>query len=102
MSTAATIIITVISSGVFSTLITCVFKLIENNQAKNTYQDLVNQEVLLWLIKDRGKKALTDGSITNGELQDITRVYELYHKIGGNGFAEAIMNKVKALPLGEQ
>jgi len=96
-----TIVVAVVTSGALSTLIGCIFKIIENNENKHDQQKLVNQEMLLWRIKDGGKKALAAGEITHEEFEDLTRVYALYKALGGNGFAEAVMAKVKALPLKE-
>jgi len=101
MDTWSTILIAIVSSGALSTLITCVFKIIESNNSRTNMQQLVNQEMLLWRIKDGGKKALAANEITHEEFEDLTRVYTLYKQLGGNGFAEAVMSKVKALPLKE-
>jgi len=95
------IVVAIISSGAFSTFLVGLFKIAENNSAKRNQQHLVNQEMLLWRIKDGGKKAIAAGAITHEEFEDLNRVYTLYKSLGGNGFAEAIMNKIKELPLKE-
>jgi len=95
------IVVAIISSGAFSTFLLSIFKIVENNSAKRNQQQLVNQEMLLWRIKDGGKKAIAAGAITHEELEDLNRAYTLYKSLGGNGFAEAVMAKIKALPLKE-
>lgn len=100
MSNWETIVIAVVSSGALSTLIGCVFKIYENKSEKNDQQKLVNQEMLLWRIKDGGRKALAAGEITHEEFEDLTRAYDIYKKkLNGNGFAEAVMDKIKKLPM---
>lgn len=91
------IIVAVIASSAFSTVIAGFIDVIKNKGL----QKIVNQEMLLWRIKDTGKKAIAAGEISPEDFEDINRVYSLYKKIGGNGFAEAIMTKVKQLPLKE-
>lgn len=53
-------------------------------------------------IKDRARTAIADGFITVEDLEDLTRKHELYHgPLLGNGYLDALMEKVFALPVRE-
>lgn len=54
-------------------------------------------------IKDRIKAALAAGEISAEDLEEITHKHELYHgPLGGNGYLDTLMDKLRALPVREQ
>ena len=56
--------------------------------------------IMLYIIQERGKEHLMDGSITLEDKRAIHKWYELYHQgLGGNGDADLLMKQVDALPL---
>lgn len=51
-------------------------------------------------IKKDGKEYLQRGSITSEELGDLIQTHIVYHDVlGGNGFLDSLMEKVKQLPV---
>lgn len=73
------------------------------NLEQNTEILLVGVRSLLYAnIKEQAKEAIAYGSISTDDLEDLTRKHELYHNsLNGNGYLDAIMSKVKALPIHE-
>lgn len=51
-------------------------------------------------IKHLGKSYIERGSISTDELEDLVEMHAIYHEdLDGNGFLDAIMASVKALPI---
>lgn len=64
----------------------------------------VQSKMLLGLAHDRiiflGTKYIEDGYISHGDFENLVDyLYEPYHKMGGNGTAQRIIDEVKKLPL---
>ena len=56
--------------------------------------------LMLYIIQERAKELLKDGSSTLEEKRALHKWHELYHKgLGGNGDADLVMKQVDALPL---
>lgn len=54
-------------------------------------------------IKDRIKAAIARGWTTTEELEDLSRMHDLYHgPLDGNGYLDDLMDKLRALPVREQ
>lgn len=59
--------------------------------------------LLVAWIKSLGREYIDRGYITFDELQDITRMNEIYHtNLGGNGYVSRIMTEVGKLPIKEK
>lgn len=59
--------------------------------------------LLVAWIKSLGREHIDRGYITFDELQDITRMNEIYHtNLGGNGYVAKIMTEVGKLPIKEK
>lgn len=87
------IVIAVIASSGFWALIQ---KFTERKDAKT--------QMLVGLAHDRiialGMEYINRGYVTQAEFENLEKyLYKPYHKMGGNGSAEQIMEKVKKLPL---
>lgn len=60
---------------------------------------LADRTILYDRIKHLAKSYITRGYVTVEELEDLNRMYQVYHdrdKLGGNGFLKDIMEKVNA------
>lgn len=74
-----------------------------NEEQKKTQQKLADQgEAIAGLEHDRivhvGGKHIRDGWISLEEYDDIEKyLYEPYRKLGGNGTAESVMEKLRAM-----
>lgn len=95
-----TIIIAIVGSGAFSTLVSLICRLIEKHIEKKSG---VNETMRL-LLKDRLRHLCThyirQGWIYEDELEDIVRMHECYHdKLHGNGYLDTLIEKVKKLEL---
>lgn len=96
------IVVAIISSGALSTLISGLFNLWQMRKKK---QDGVREGIKILLydrIKHLGKAYIERGYVTSDELEDLTTMHEIYHDpdgLNGNGFLDAIMRNVKALPI---
>lgn len=54
-------------------------------------------------IKDRIKAAIARGWTTTEELEDLSRMHDLYHgPLDGNGYLDDLMEKLRGLPVHEQ
>lgn len=95
-----TIIVAIISSGALSTLVSALFNVW---QARKKRKDGVRAGMKMLLydrIKHLGKSYIERGSISTDELEDFVEMHSIYHKdLDGNGFLDAIMASVKALPI---
>lgn len=75
-----------------------------NNKKQGNAQDDAEKEALQLLLYDRikhnGLKYIHRGCITSDQLEDAERMHKCYHdKLGGNGYLDDIMNKVRKLPI---
>lgn len=48
------------------------------------------------------KDYLTQGSMTNAQMEELTEIYKTYSSLGGNGQAKDYYDKAKALPIIER
>ena len=53
-------------------------------------------------IKYLGRSYISDRVIDGEDLEDLIKMHNTYHKLGGNGYLDSIMDKVRALPLNEE
>lgn len=50
-------------------------------------------------IKYLAKKYIAAGCISAEDLEDLLRMYEVYHQLGGNGYLDTLIQAVKALKI---
>lgn len=56
--------------------------------------------IMLYIIQERAKSHIKEGSITLEERRSLHHWHDLYHNgLGGNGDADALMAQVDLLPL---
>ena len=91
-----TLIIAVISSGLLGTVVTWFLSRIDKN-------DGIREGLRMLLERDinaDGTEFIVRGYIYDDELERIIRMHSCYHDtLKGNGHCDAIMNKVKQLPM---
>ena len=104
------IIIAIIGSGVLSVIVSGGFQLIskkmddkksknDETQAQLTSMSIALQEIMLDRIKHVGGQYILKGYVRLSEVEDLKRMHTAYKNLGGNGFADDVMARVKALPL---
>lgn len=100
MINLTTIIVAIIGSGAFNTLLNYVLSSKEKKETSNNS----TEKALRLMMKDRLRflcmHYITQGWIYEDELEDIMAMHSLYHNdLKGNGFLDNQMEKVKNLEL---
>ena len=89
----------ILGSGALSAVISGCFTLMAKKKEKS---NSINSGVMIILydrIKYLGKKYISEGYIVGDDLEDIIKMHEIYHSMGGNGFLDKVMAQVKSLPI---
>lgn len=97
-----TIIIAIIGSGALSALISGLFSVYTKRKEVKSALNEGMSMLLLAELKRSGEAFVSKGRIDVDDLEAYNKMYSIYHdkdKLNGNGFAEAIVSKVRALPL---
>lgn len=56
--------------------------------------------IMLYIIQERSKELISDGSATMDDVRSLREWHEVYHQgLGGNGDADKLMAEVDKLPL---
>ena len=59
-----------------------------------------SQKVCMYTtIKHQCKKFCHNGEISAEDMEDLLLMHDIYHKLGGNGYLDAWMERVKELPM---
>ena len=61
----------------------------------------IDRMILLYIIKEMCTDALFNGYISSEDLQCLEEMLAEYKRLGGNGYADTIMNKVRELPISD-
>ena len=94
------IVLAIIGSGVLTTILNRIFAISDRKREKDTVLVVGLRTLLRVQIRSLGKKYIADGSIDNDDLDDLTELWKVYHDdLGGNGYLDTIMQRVKALPI---
>ena len=89
------LLLTLLSSGAFSAAAAGLVAYLAERRARD-------DAVMLLLyhdIKAECKDYLAQGSIDADSLEVLTKMHEVYHKKGGNGYLDKLMAAVGALPI---
>lgn len=88
--------------GIFGLLTGIIAKLRAYTKMQEEEVKLNNDAMLAILhnkVYKNGVEYIRRGKVTVGQLNDIEKLYAPYKKMGGNGTAELIIEKVRALPI---
>lgn len=91
------LIIAVLSSGVLSTLISCIFQLWNNRKKKLGKLEEGMRLLLLSDVRAMGKKLIDQGSVTREEYAVFNASYDAYKELGGDGWADGVKSNVDML-----
>ena len=81
-------------------LVAGIFTYVQNRKARKDAKGKALRYIMLYIIQERAKQHIKDGSVTLEERRSLHHWHELYHKgLGGNGDADALMAQVDRLPL---
>lgn len=94
---------TIISSGALSAAVSGIVTAIRERRKKRDGQREAARYLLYRSIKEDARACIANGFITTEELEDLKEAHRIYHDdLNGNGFLDAIMKKIEALPIKEK
>lgn len=95
-----TYIIALLGSGAFSALISGVFMLLTDRHRRESGERKAMRLIMYRSIKQDARSCMERGYIRADELEDLVAYHGCYHDdLGGNGFLDNLMEKVKRLPI---
>lgn len=94
---SAEILWTILTSSLFASIVTMVISFIKSF----FHSKKVDRLVLFFIIKTLATDAIWAGYISTEDLQFLEKCYSEYKRLGGNGFADTLMNRVRVLPIKE-
>ena len=94
------IIVAIIGSGLLSTIVNRIFSALDRRREQKSG---VTHGIRL-VLKDRLRflcvRYIEQGWIYEDELEDLISMHSCYHEVlGGNGYLDELMGRVKALPI---
>lgn len=101
------IVLAIVGGGVGAAVVTGIVTLIQffaNRKDKRNGKDDIQNKALrylmLYIIQERAKQHIKDGSISLEDRRSLHHWHDLYHNgLGGNGDADALMSQVDRLQL---
>ena len=93
----AEILTTILTSSLFASIVTMVVSFIKSF----FHSKKIDRMVLFFIIKTIATDAIWAGHISTEDLQFLEECYSEYKRLGGNGFADTLMNRVRVLPIKE-
>ena len=93
-------LVDLLSGAAGAALVAGIFGVIQNRKARKDAHGKALRYLMLYVIQERAKQHIKDGSITLEERRSLHHWHALYHnELGGNGDADALMAQVDKLPL---
>jgi hypothetical protein len=94
------LLIELLGGATGAAIVAGVFSLIQGRRTKKDAHGKALRYLMLYIIQERAKSHIKDGSITLEERRALHHWHSLYHDgLGGNGDADALMAQVDKLPL---
>ena len=85
--------------AVAPSLATLIYTVIKDKKQNKTALNRAVGFLLLKSLKEDAGESIRNGEITPTELEILEESYALYHELGGNGFADAVMAQTRKLPI---
>lgn len=77
-----------------------IFSMVQSRKARKDAKSKALRYIMLYIIQERAKQHIKDGTITLEERRSLHHWHDLYHNgLGGNGDADALMAQVDKLNL---
>ncbi len=93
------LIVELLSGAAGAALVAGIFTAIQTRKAKKDARGKALRYIMLYIIQERAKQYIKDGSITLEERRSLHHWHDLYHDgLGGNGDADDLMTRVDELP----
>jgi len=93
----AEILVTILTSSLFASAMTMIVSFVKSF----FHARKVDSMVLFFIIKTMGTDAIFSGYVSPEDLRFLEECFAEYKRLGGNGFADTLMNRVRVLPLRE-
>ena len=84
-------------SGVISTIISCIFQIINEKKSKRTQFEEGMSLLLLSSLKRDARDLILQGSISKNDYDSFLATYNAYKALGGDGWADSVKNEVVTL-----
>lgn len=91
------IILAVLGSGVISTIISCVFQILNEKKSKRTQFEEGMSLLLLSSLKRDARDLISQGSIGKNDYDSFMATYNAYKALGGDGWADSVKEEVVTL-----
>lgn len=91
------LVLGILGSGVISTLISCIFQIVNNKKQKLGRFEEGMKLLLLSDVRANGKKLIEQGKVTREEYAIFNASYQAYKDLGGDGWADGVKAKVDIL-----
>ena len=93
-------LVDLLSGAAGAALVAGLFSVYQARAAKKDAKSKALRYIMLYIIQERAKQHIKDGSITLEERRSLHHWHDLYHYgLGGNGDADALMGQVDKLRL---
>lgn len=79
--------------------LTAIIEIIRNSVDKKSAKNVALQFLLLQYIREEAQKHLDDDKISSDDLKMWLEMHKTYKRLGGNGYADELKNKITRLPL---
>ena len=93
-------LIELLSGAAGAALVAGIFSMVQSRKARKDAKGKALRYIMLYIIQERAKQHIKDGTITLEERRSLHHWHSLYHDgLGGNGDADALMAQVDRLRL---
>lgn len=93
-------IVDLLGGAAGAALVAGIFSLIQTRKARKDAKGKALRYIMLYIIQERAKQHIREGSITLEDRRSLHHWHDLYHNgLGGNGDADALMGQVDKLRL---
>lgn len=94
-----TIIIAIISSGAFTTLINAVLNYLNKRSEKKSNINKALMCLLGYELKNECHRIIKAKNLSLNDLEQLQELNNIYHEMGGNGYVKSLMSKVEQLEV---
>ena len=79
--------------------LTAIIEIIRNTVDKKSAKNVALQFLLLQYIREEAQKHIDENKISSEDLRMWLEMHKTYKRLGGNGYADELKNKITRLPL---
>lgn len=96
MQTLLTLLVTILGGGVGSAVVAWILKNLDKKNGINKAIRMILKDRIRYLCE----RYTAQGFVYSSDLEELVSMHECYHNVlDGNGYLDAFMSKVKALPI---